>query len=157
MGPVIRALLRRRLLLVSGKGGTGKTSVSAALALLAARAGIRTSAVELTGEALLPQLLASSPAPDLDAPSPEPRPLAASLQHPRTVPERALIEYLASQIHAPRVARRIVEHPAVKRVLDAAPGWRDLIALGKLWHLTTRSDAGVARWPLLIVDAPATG
>jgi len=42
-------------------------------------------------------------------------------------------------------------------MLEAAPGWRELITLGKLWYLASREDEGVARWDLLVVDAPATG
>jgi anion-transporting ArsA/GET3 family ATPase len=157
MSGALARLLQRRLLIVSGKGGTGKSSVSAALALLAAREGIRASVVELTSETLLPQMLVDAVPADAGEPRPEPQALGGGVHHLRIAPEFALIEYLESQLHAPRIVSRIVGHPGIQRLLDAAPGWRDLIALGKLWHLTTRQDAGAARWPLLIVDAPATG
>jgi hypothetical protein len=157
MSGALAGLLQRRLLIVSGKGGTGKTSVSAALALLAARAGIRVAAVELGDETLLPRLLvAAVPAGGGEARA-EPQPLGGLLHHLRIAPAFALTEYLESQLRAPRVARAIVGHPGIQRLLDAAPGWRDLIALGKLWNLTTREAGGRPVWPLLIVDAPATG
>jgi anion-transporting ArsA/GET3 family ATPase len=157
MTGLIAALLRRRLLIVSGKGGTGRTSVSAALALLAARAGIRASAIELGPESLLPRLLVERVPEGAGQPRSEPQPLAEGLHHMRITPEFALTEYLEKQLRAPRLARAIVANSGIRRLLDAAPGWRDLIALGKLWHLSTRESAGRARWPLLIIDAPATG
>jgi anion-transporting ArsA/GET3 family ATPase len=157
MSGLLADLLGRRMLIVSGKGGTGKSSVSAALALLAAQAGIPAVVVELGSELQLPQLLADPVPPDAGLARSEPQPLGPGLHHFRISPQFALREYLESQLRSRRVARAIVDQPAIRRLLDAAPGWRDLIALGKLWHLTTRERDGRARWPLFIVDAPATG
>src|SRR5262245_19412266 len=157
MSGVLAALLRRRLLIVSGKGGTGKSSICAALALLAAREGRRVAAVELADETLLPHLLVAAPPPGTGDPRSEPQRLDGPLHHLRLAPGFALAEYLETQLRSARLARAIVGNAGIQRLLDAAPGWRDLIALGKLWHLTTRESAGQPRWPLLIVDAPSTG
>ena len=157
MSEALAAVLRRRLLIVSGKGGSGKSSICAALALLAARAGRRVAAVELADETLLPRLLVAAPPAGAGEPRSEPQPLEGSLHHLRLAPGFALAEYLESQLRSARIARAIVGNAGIQRLLDAAPGWRDLITLGKLWHLTTRESQGQPRWPLLIVDAPATG
>jgi len=144
-------------LLVTGKGGTGKTSVAAALGAVAARVGVRTVVVELGSSDVLPELLGT---PDPDAPkasSREPVAVAEDLFRFRLEPERALEEYLALQLHVRLFARAIVGNAAFHAFLDAAPGWRELITLGKLWHLVSLEDAGKPRWPLLVVDAPATG
>jgi len=105
----------------------------------------------------LPELLGT---PDADAPkasSREPVAVAEGLFRFRLEPERALEEYLALQLHVRLFARAIVGNAAFHAFLDAAPGWRELITLGKLWHLVSLADAGEPRWPLLVVDAPATG
>jgi len=157
MSRLLSELLGRRLLIVSGKGGTGKSSVCAALAVLAERAGIRSTVVELGAELQLPRLLVQPVPADAGLPRGEPQQLGNDLYHLRIAPEFALREYLERQLRSERAARAIVGHPGIRRLLDAAPGWRDLIALGKLWHLTTREISGGARWPLFIVDAPSTG
>jgi anion-transporting ArsA/GET3 family ATPase len=157
MSGLLSDLLSRRLLIVSGKGGTGKSSISAALALLAIRSGIPAAAVELGSESQLPRLLVAPLPADAGLPRSEPQALGSGVHHLRIVPEFALREYLQKQLRSERAARAIVGQPGIRRLLDAAPGWRDLIALGKLWHLTTRELDGRARWPLFIVDAPATG
>jgi anion-transporting ArsA/GET3 family ATPase len=151
----LAALLSRRLLLVTGKGGTGKTSAAAALGVLAARQGRRTLVVELGESGALRELLAG------DAPPPkrrgEPERISEQLFVLALVPELALEEYLGLQLHLRAMARAIVGNAAFHRFLDAAPGWRELITLGKLWHLASLEDRGGPRWPLIVVDAPATG
>ncbi|HTO70462.1 MAG TPA: ArsA family ATPase [Myxococcota bacterium] len=151
-------LVSRRLLLVTGKGGTGKTRIAAALGVLAAREGVRTVVVELGDSNVLPELLPPS-APQRRADRDrEPRPVGENLFSLSLVPEAALQEYLELQLHVKLLARAIVGNAAFHRFLDAAPGWRELITLGKLWHLASLEDGrGAPRWPLVVVDAPATG
>jgi hypothetical protein len=154
---MLGSLLARRLLLVTGKGGTGKSSVAAALAVLAAREGVRTVLVELGRSDTLHELIGGAP-PDAKRLGREPLPAGDNLFALRIVPEIALTEYLELQLRVKLVARAIVGNAGFHRFLDAAPGWRELITLGKLWYLATRSDAsGAPQWPLLVVDAPATG
>jgi anion-transporting ArsA/GET3 family ATPase len=157
--PALTELLTRRLLLVTGKGGTGKTRIAAALGVLAARAGVRTVVVELGDSDVLPELLPPAGPPRRGSDRlREPRQSAENLFTLRLVPEDALQEYLELQLRVRLVARAIVGNAAFHRFLDAAPGWRELITLGKLWHLSSLEDrAGKPRWPLVIVDAPATG
>lgn len=158
MTGTLAALLSRRLLLVTGKGGTGKTSIAAALGVLAASEGVRTVVVELGSSDVLPELLRAKAAEAPAAESREPQPVAGGLFTLRLVPERALEEYLELQLHVRMFARAIVGNASFHRFLDAAPGWRELITLGKLWHLASLEErAGGPRWPLIVVDAPATG
>jgi anion-transporting ArsA/GET3 family ATPase len=149
------SLFSRRLLLVTGKGGTGKTAVAAALGVAAAREGRRAVVVELGASDAFAQLLGPSDS-NGDA-SREPVRVAENLFRFRLEPERALEEYLGLQLHVRLFARAIVGNSAFHAFLDAAPGWRELITLGKLWHLASLEERGAPRWPLLVVDAPATG
>ncbi|MFQ5515491.1 MAG: ArsA-related P-loop ATPase [Myxococcota bacterium] len=157
MNARLRELLSRRLLIVTGKGGTGKSSVAAALGRLAAREGKRTAVIEVGDESVLPGLLGAGPSPPEGTEPREPWPVGSGLFTLRIVPEVALLEYLELQLRFRPLARRILANPGFRRLLDAAPGWRALITLGKLWHLQSLNDDGRPRWPLLIVDAPSTG
>jgi len=151
-------LLTRRLLLITGKGGTGKTCVAAALGRLAADAGVRTLVVELGHTAVLPDLLGAKKPRAREGQRRDPQPAGTNLFTLRLVPEEALLEYLELQLRVRALARGIVRNAGFQRFLDAAPGWRELITLGKLWHLVTREDAhGRPLWPLIVIDAPATG
>ncbi|HXZ84729.1 MAG TPA: ArsA-related P-loop ATPase, partial [Myxococcota bacterium] len=158
MTATLASLLSRRLLLVTGKGGTGKTRIAAALGVLAAREGVRTVVVELGDSDVLPELLPPSRPLRTSQRGREPQPVAENLFTLRLAPEEALLEYLELQLHVRTLARAIVGNAAFHRFLDAAPGWRELITLGKLWHLASLEQRGGApRWPLVVVDAPATG
>jgi anion-transporting ArsA/GET3 family ATPase len=148
------ALLARRLVIVTGKGGTGKTAVAAALALAAARAGRRTLVAEMgRDEAVLP-LLAPGSAPAGYAG----REVAPGLTALRIDPYEALAEYLGLQIGVPRLVRGVLRNRAFHQLMEASPGWRELITLGKVWHLEQmRERDGRPRYDLIVVDAPATG
>ena len=138
-------LLERRLIIVTGKGGTGKTSVVAALGLAAARAGKRVLLIETGLAENLPRLLA-------DAGS------TPGLETQRIEPYEALGEYLGLQLRVRGLVDRVLANRGFRQLMDAAPGWRELITLGKVWHLEQQRDAMERPlYDLLVVDAPATG
>jgi anion-transporting ArsA/GET3 family ATPase len=147
------SLLDRRLVIVTGKGGTGKTTLAAALGLAASRGGRRALVVEVSRSAQVPRLL------DLDAPEVgyEPVELAPDLWSMRIDPYTALAEYIGLQLGLRSLAERVLRSAAFRQLMDASPGWRQLITLGKIWHLEQMRDAGRPRFDLIVVDAPATG
>jgi hypothetical protein len=148
------SLLDRRLVVITGKGGTGKTTVAAALALAAAEAGRKVLAAEVGLDEHLPRLLDPDAAPVGYAG----RDLAPGLQAMRIDPYEALAEYVGLQIGLRGVVRRVLENHAFRQLMDASPGWRELITLGKIWHLEQMRDGrGRPRFDLIVVDAPATG
>ena len=148
-----RTLLERRLVIVTGKGGTGKTTVSAALAVAAARAGLRVLVAEMAPDEQIPGLLApGSPASGYRG-----RTLRPRLDSMRIDPFEALAEYLGLQIGVAGMVRRVLETQAFRQLMNAAPGWRELITLGKVWHLEQMQQEREPRYDLIVVDAPATG
>jgi len=146
-------LLGRRLVIVTGKGGTGKTSVAAALALGAAERGRRVLVAAVDPDARLRQLLGGSPAPLAY----EPHRVRDGLWVSHIEPFAALGEYLGLQLGSRRVVDPVLRQKAFRQFLLATPGWRELITLGKVWHLEQMLESGRPRFDLIVVDAPATG
>ena len=148
-----RALLERRLLVVTGKGGTGKTTVAATLALAAARRGRRVLVVETGRDENVPRLLGHRAGPvgyrGVKTPA---GPFALRME-----PYEALAEYLNVQLGVPGVVARLLRQRAFRQLMDAAPGWRELVTLGKVWHLEQAREDDEARFDTIVVDAPATG
>ena len=157
MSSALETLLERRLLLITGKGGTGKSTLAVAIARLAARRGLETVVVELGDETTLPPLLTDRPEEFPEGDGRNPVAVAPHLHTLRIRPLEALTEYLELQIPIRPMVHLLTRNAAFRRLLEAAPGWRDLITLGKLWHLESLRDDGRPRWDLIVVDAPATG
>lgn len=149
-----RSLLDYRLIVVTGKGGTGKTTVSCVLAEAARRAGRRVLLAETAqGESIAP--LFETSAPPLGYAGRELRPGLRALH---IDPHEALADYARVQFGLGVVTDRILGSETFRQFLEAAPGWRELIILGKIWHLEQKKDAaGRPFYDLIVVDAPATG
>ena len=148
------SLLDRRLVIVTGKGGTGKTTVAAALAVAAAGSGLRVLLVEVGRDEQIPSLFAPG-APPAGYAGREVHPGITAMQ---IDPFAALGEYLALQLGVSAPVALVLRNRAFRQLMEAAPGWRELITLGKIWHLEQmQASPGRARWDLIVVDAPATG
>ncbi|MEQ8439000.1 MAG: ArsA-related P-loop ATPase [Ilumatobacter fluminis] len=126
------ALITSRLVVVAGKGGVGKTTVTAVLARAAADAGQRVLVIELDGKPTLDGWL-----PDLDA-----RHISAST---------SLEEYLLEHGFG-RIAKRLTKTGVIEVIGTAAPGIDDLVVLGKIKQLERSGE-----WDLILVDGPAAG
>jgi len=144
-------LTGRRLAFVLGKGGVGKTTVAAALALGMADAGHRTLLVEVAAEQRTGALFGVTPS--LDDPV-EVRPGLFALS---VDAERATQEYLTIQLKVRPLVEMMARSRAFHQVTQAAPGLAELVTLGKIWDMATKVHDGAPVWDRLVVDAPATG
>jgi anion-transporting ArsA/GET3 family ATPase len=142
-----------RLVIVAGKGGVGKTTVSATLARAAALAGLSTLIVEVEGRTGLPAIYGQGELGyDEVVLSPGGGPDGAADVRARTLTaDAALLEYLRDH-GLSRISRRLVSSGALDVVATAAPGIKDILLLGKVKQL---ERAGVA--DLIVLDAPAAG
>ena len=139
-------MLNRRLVLVSGKGGVGKSAVAAGFALMAQRHGLRVLAIEMeSGRGLS----AHFGVPDLAFKPKEVRP---GLHAMHMVRSEALLEYLSLQLRLPGMGRFGAVARAFDALATAAPAVREIVTIGKiLWEV--RED----KWDVVVVDAPPTG
>ena len=135
-----------RLLIVAGKGGVGKTTVSAALARMAARAGLETLIVEIEGKSGLGAAFGRSTPLDYHEVV-----VAEGVRARTLTPDDALIEYLEEH-GMRRLSKRLISSGAIDVVATAAPGIKDILVLGKVKQLERKEVAD-----LIVVDAPAAG
>jgi anion-transporting ArsA/GET3 family ATPase len=142
-----------RLVIVAGKGGVGKTTVSAALARAAALTGLSTLVVEVEGRTGLPRMFGQAELGyDEVVLSPGGGPDGAADVRARTLTaDAALLEYLRDH-GLSRISRRLLSTGALDVVATAAPGIKDILLLGKVKQL---ERAGAA--DLIVLDAPAAG
>ena len=150
-----------RVTIVAGKGGVGKTTVSATLAYAAARAGLKTLIVEVEGKSGLPLLFGSREplgyAETVFLGADEILAGSAELRARTLTPDDALVEYLDSH-GMRRVSRRLTNTGTLDVVATAVPGIKDILVLGKVKQLEALGATGAPDAPdFIVVDAPAAG
>jgi anion-transporting ArsA/GET3 family ATPase len=137
---------------VVGKGGVGKTTVSAAIALAAARRGQRALIAMCNAKERLSDLLGVEP---IDT---EIREVAPGIDAVNMTPAAALEEYGMMVLKMRGLYRAIFENRFVNAFLRGTPGIDAWSMLGKAYyHATETDDEGRRRYDLVILDAPATG
>jgi len=134
-----------RVVIVAGKGGVGKTTVTATLAVAAARAGRNVLIVEVEGKSGL------ATAFNRPALGYEEQDLAPGIRGRTLTPDAALRDWLEGN-GLKRISKRLVQTGALDVIATAVPGMKDILVLGKVKGLEQSRDAD-----LIIVDAPAAG
>jgi len=144
----VPSLLDKRLVLVTGKGGTGKTTVSIALGLAAARAGKRTIVCEVGGQERMSRAFKRKGVGYTETE------LEANLWGISIEPDRALQEYLEHQVGSKMLSGLLFNNRLFQYLAAAAPGVRELATLATAWE---RAQPERHSFDLVILDAPATG
>ncbi len=147
---VLKDLLSRRLMIVVGKGGVGKTTIAAVLASLAARGGARTLAMETDARAPLGAVLGQNPSM---TPAVVSERLATMVLDGRD----ALEEYLHLVVPGRVVLKAVFASKLYQYFVQAAPGLRELMMLGKIYYELERRPAHRREWETIVLDAAASG
>jgi anion-transporting ArsA/GET3 family ATPase len=150
--PDSAALLQRRLVVVTGKGGTGKSTLSAAIALAASRRGKRVLVCEVSARERVSELLGRPPS------GTQMRELLPNLYSVHVRPAEAMREYGIMVLRSETIYNLVFERRWVRYFLNAAPSLAEIVMLGKVWwHAAREMERGRPRWDLVVLDAPATG
>ena len=151
-----------RLHVVTGKGGTGKTTVAASLALALASRGKRVLLCEVEGRQGIAQLFDVPPLPYAE------RRIASGPDHDRAGgdvyalaidPESALMEYLAMYYRLGRAGKALDRFGVVDFATTIAPGVRDVLLTGKVYEAVNRNrrSKDARQYDAVVLDAPPTG
>jgi anion-transporting ArsA/GET3 family ATPase len=151
MGVLMPFLTSARLAIVSGKGGVGKSTVAAALAVAAARTGKRVLIVEVEQRESIAPLFGEKHI------GYEERRLAPNITGLSVVPDEALVEYLYLFYGIRYVGRVLKGSKAVEFATNIAPGLRDILLIGKVKEAERRRADGTYAFDLIVLDAPPTG
>ena len=158
---------RVRLHVVTGKGGTGKTTVAASLALALASQGKNVLVCEVEGRQGLARMFDVDPLPYAETR------IATGLRsgpdgagtRPGTVhalhidPESALLEYLAMYYRLGRAGKALDRFGVIEFATTIAPGVRDVLLTGKVFEAVQRNsrNKGAIQYDAVVLDAPPTG
>lgn len=153
---MLDAVLSKRVVLVTGKGGVGRSSVTAALAIAAAKRGKRVLLTEIgelgSESSALARLFGRDRLPDAR------EPIGHGVEGALLLSHRGQELFLSSVLRVPALAKAALASEALRRLLQAAPSFREM---GIFYHLMTflkeeRRQGGPAS-ELVLVDMPATG
>jgi len=144
--------LERRFTLVTGKGGVGKSTVTAAMALHAARRGLRTLVCELNTLEQVAPILGHPPSGG------KVTQLEENLFSVNIKPAMAMEEYGLMKLRFRALYSVVFDNPLVQSLVRFVPGVNDLLMLGKAFnHEREKKADGALLWDRIIIDAPATG
>ncbi|MEO7733437.1 MAG: ArsA family ATPase [Kofleriaceae bacterium] len=143
--------LDRRLILVVGKGGVGRSTVAAAIAGACAAQGKKTLLYETNANDRFGPYFGKPPVGD------QPSELAPNLWAVNATPASALAEYGLMVLRFKSVYEMVFENRVSRAFLRAIPGLDDYALLGKLWFHTTEEKRGKHVWDTVVFDMPASG
>lgn len=153
----ISDFFEKRLIFVTGKGGCGKTVISAALAMAAREMGKKVLIAEVGQADALGFCFNLSSLPEIPSPAdPENQP---GIWGVRVNPRATLEEYIRSHVGIDFVANRITRAKLFDHLTEATPGLKEIMTLGQIWRwsMETNNETNEYLYDMIIVDAPASG
>ncbi len=149
-GSLIDDLLRRRVLILTGKGGVGKSTTSAALALVAANSGKRVLVVEVDAKGNVPDFF------DTKRVGFKYRRLHKNVWGLSMQPKDSMQEYLSLMLHLPGFSLKPMQG-FIEYTSGAIPGLKEILVTGKIYYEENATQDGGPRWDLIVVDGAPTG
>lgn len=145
-------LLKKRVLFITGKGGVGKTTISAILGITAKKMGKKVLICEInTKEKIAPLLGYEEVGSEITE-------VESNLFIVNINPKDALKEYGLMLLKSKILYNTIFENKFVKKFLDGLPGFSELITIGKIaFHEAEKDKNGNNKYDIIIIDAPSTG
>jgi anion-transporting ArsA/GET3 family ATPase len=148
----LATLLKRRVIFVAGKGGTGRSTLTGALALLAAKAGKRVLAIDVDAKGDLAAALGSPPSGFA------PRVVQHNLSVLELRTDESFQEYLNIYFKVPRLTRLTPLARVFDFIATGVPGPRDMLVVGKIAYEERRKEqGGTPVWDVILVDCAAGG
>jgi len=145
--------LDRRLIIISGKGGVGKTAIATALGLRAAAAGLNTILCEVSENEKIAPLFGRAASSYRETPLGVP-----NLSSIYIDPQESFNEFVRRRLKIAALWKPVVESKLISAFIQAAPGMKEIMTLGKVMELErARTKNGEPKYDLIILDAPATG
>lgn len=151
MPDLLEDLFRRRAIWVTGKGGTGKSTISAALGLLSARRGLRTLIIDVEANGDAARFLDAGPSKYA------PKQAQENLFHLALHPEEVLDEYMQVAMKVPRIRRLGPIRKVFDFIATGAPGVKEVLIAGKVGFEERAVEGGRPRWDVIVVDAAPSG
>lgn len=147
----LHELLSHRLIVVTGKGGVGRTTLSSALGIAAARSGRRAAVVEMSGAAEVARCLG------FEERAYRPRTVEPRLDTFSMTARECLEDFGARKLGLGALTRRLLNNRVTRAFFEAVPGLHDLQQLGRLENLLLEPLPDDPIYDVVILDAPATG
>lgn len=152
MATLLEVLARRKLIVVTGKGGVGKSAIAATLARVLVAIGRQVLLVEVDPRENLHQLL------DVPPSGGELVEVSPGLKLQNLEPRRVMDEMVRDHLRLAPVVRRVLASPVYNHFVDGAPGLKELAVLGHALEAVERGHAGRPPWAdIVVLDAPASG
>ncbi|MBL4847886.1 MAG: ArsA family ATPase [Planctomycetes bacterium] len=148
-----RDLLSKRLLIVSGKGGVGKTVISSAIGMIAASRGQKVLLIKMDDQGRTAELFESNPVSDQISP------LRDGISALNLDPITVVSDYFTKQLKIKRLVKHIIASRLFQNWFRVSPAIKEMICLGKVWDLVDEKTwwRSAPKWDLILFDAPATG
>jgi len=147
----LRDILDHRVVILTGKGGVGKSTSAAAMALVASRMGKRVLVVEVDAKGNVPDFF------DTRRVGFKPRRMHQGIYALAMEPKASMREYLSLMLHVPGFSLKPLQG-FIEYTSSAIPGLKEILVTGKIWwEAHAEDDDGNPRWDLVLVDGPPTG